>query len=88
MILIRQSSWNLSGWNSSTDFVGNCDLISVIYANMQNPLCNFAALVFILFKPSFIKMDSAWQRSNIFKYKSWRTTNDGSRSQSISPADL
>ena len=42
--LLMHEKYNLKhGWNSSTVLYGPFDLISIIYANVQNPLCNLVA---------------------------------------------
>jgi len=53
-----------------TRFVGPFDLISIIYANIQNPLCNS----YNLYEVSS-KSDLTWQRRNNL-CKSWGTTED------------
>jgi len=54
------------GWNSSAVFCWFFDIISIIYANIQNPLCNFVAHPYIIHTQVSSKSDVTWQ----FKYKS------------------
>lgn len=57
------------------------DLISIIYPNIQNPLCHFVALALKSYVPSFINIRFNQTEKNNLNKKS--TDNDNSPSQPI-----